>query len=273
MTKTDQTFQQIVWEYYHRHGRHDLPWRLPDPDGAYNSYHILVSEIMLQQTQVPRVLPKYQTFLQTFPDFSALATAPLSDVLMRWSGLGYNRRAKFLWQAAGAVMERYSGRLPDNPADLVALPGIGPNTAGAIMAYAFNRPVLFIETNIRTVYIHHFFADRTGIADKDIAAVLQETLPADNPRQWYWALMDYGTHLKQTVGNVSRASKSYVKQSKFQGSRRQIRGQVLKLLAGGPHALQSLTGSISDDRLTGVLNDLEKEGLIMFSGNAYQLRA
>ncbi len=273
MTKTDRTFQEIVWEYYRQHGRHDLPWRLHDSDGEHNTYHILVSEIMLQQTQVTRVVPKYQAFMQAFPDFRTLAAAPLNSVLMQWSGLGYNRRAKFLWQAAGAIIERHSGRLPDTPTELVALPGIGPNTAGAIQAYAFNQPVIFIETNIRTVYIHHFFADRTGVADKDIAAVLQETLPPENPRQWYWALMDYGTYLKQTVGNVSRASKSYAKQSRFQGSRRQIRGRVLKMLLDGPHTSKELAGRIPDDRLTDVLGDLHKEGLIMLSGNAYQLQS
>lgn len=273
MIKSDQTFQQTVWQYYRRHGRHDLPWRLPDADGAFNPYHILVSEIMLQQTQVPRVLPKYKAFLQVFPDIKTLATAPLSEVLAQWSGLGYNRRAKFLRQAAGTVMQRHRGRLPDTPAELTALPGIGPNTAGAILAYAFNRPVVFIETNIRTVYIHHFFADQTGVADKDLAVLAGETLPHDNVREWYWALMDYGTHLKQTVGNTARASKTYAKQSTFQGSRRQIRGQVLKALLSGPRTTAELAEHIADERLADVLNDLGNEGLVVRLDGAYQLPA
>lgn len=263
-------FQRIVLEYYRQHGRHDLPWRQPRTAGLFDPYAILVSEIMLQQTQVPRVLPKYEAFLARFPSFEALAAAPLADVLIAWNGLGYNRRAKFLWQAAQTVSVEHHGQLPDKHAELVLLPGVGPNTAGAIMAYAFNKPVIFIETNIRTVYIHHFFADRTPVRDKDIADKLATTLP-DNPRQWYWALMDYGTYLKQTVGNVARHSAQYTRQSAFVGSRRQLRGQVLRALQKGGMNGAALQQLLPDERLAGVLSDLVHEAMVTVHNGRYSL--
>lgn len=266
-------FQEIVWGYYRMYGRHDLPWRQPAGDGTYNPYHIVVSELMLQQTQVSRVIPKFEVFIRQFPTWGDLAAASLADVIRAWSGLGYNRRAKFLWQTAQAVTEHYDGVLPQSVKELAALPGIGPNTAGAILAYAFNQPVLFIETNIRTVFIHHFFADQESVADKDLVPYIQGTVPADEVREWYWALMDYGTHLKQTVGNVSRASASYAKQSAFVGSRRQIRGQVLRLLGERMRTSSELSQLITDERLPAVLDDLVNEGFVTANQQHYHLGA
>lgn len=272
MTKTTN-FVSIIWEYYHAHGRHDLPWRQPATGGTFDPYRIVVSELMLQQTQVPRVIPKFEAFMSAYPSFTTLAEAPLAAILVLWSGLGYNRRAKFLWQLAQRVMYDYNGELPETREELVKLPGIGPNTAGAILAYAYNQPALFIETNIRTVYIHHFFGDEKQVADATLAPIIAETLPVDNPREWYWALMDYGTHLKQTVGNHARSSASYVKQSAFEGSRRQIRGQLLRLLADGSRTLEEIEAHITDERLTAVLHDLSVEGFLTNEGDHYQLRA
>lgn len=265
-----QVFQETVLRYYREHGRHDLPWRLPDPGGRFDPYKILVSEIMLQQTQVSRVLPKFLDFITEFPSFDALAASPLADILKAWSGLGYNRRAKFLWQAGRAVHEHFGGRLPDTQATLVALPGVGANTAGAVLAYAFNKPVVFVETNIRTVYIHHFFADALAVRDRDIADLVAATLP-DDPRTWYWALMDYGTYLKQTVGNLSRQSAHYAKQAAFAGSRRQLRGQVLRLLHESGRTYAALHATLPDDRLDSVLQDLAAEALITFKDPHYTL--
>ena len=270
MDKKVGDFRQTVWHYYESHGRHDLPWRLPEADGSFDPYKILVSEIMLQQTQVSRVVPKYRQFLESFPSFAALAAASLGDALRVWSGLGYNRRAKFLWQCAQKVVAEHGGRLPDTSAELVRLPGIGPNTAGAVLAYAFNKPALFVETNIRTVFIHHFFSDQEGVHDREILDLVAATMP-DKPRQWYWALMDYGTFLKQSVGNLNSRSKHYAKQSQFEGSKRQIRGQVLRLLGEGPHTSVDLERAITDPRLAGVLKDLVDEGLIAQEINIYPL--
>jgi A/G-specific adenine glycosylase len=272
MTKPDITsFQDTVWNHYQQSGRHDLPWRKPEADGSFDPYKILVSELMLQQTQVPRVIPKFEAFTAAYPSFEALAVAPLSDVLKQWSGLGYNRRAKFLSQTAQLVTNQFAGKLPSSHTELISLPGIGHNTAGAIRAYAFNEPVVFVETNIRTVFIHHFFPGEEKVHDNALLPLIEASNPADQTRSWYWALMDYGTHLKQTVGNVSKSSSSYVKQSAFKGSRRQIRGQVLRLLAEGPYSLQQLSGKVTDARLASVLDDLEREGFIERDGSHYQL--
>lgn len=261
-SQTTAKFNELLWDFYAQNGRLLLPWRQPEADGSFNPYKILVSELMLQQTQVARVTPKFNEFLMKFPTVDTLAQAPLSDVLKVWSGLGYNRRAKFLWQAAQRIQDQGGGIFPTSLEALVLLPGVGPNTAGAIMAYAYNQPVVFIETNIRTVYIHHFFADQTDVPDKAIRELVAATLDHEHPREFYWALMDYGTHLKQTIGNASRHSKSYSKQSKFEGSRRQVRGQVLRTLAQGAMTTPELAADIADERLEAVLQDLLKEGLI-----------
>lgn len=257
-----RAFQRIVRGYYANSGRHDLPWRLPGPDGTFDPYSILVSEVMLQQTQVSRVIPKFQGFIAQFPTARILAEASLGEVLIAWSGLGYNRRAKFLWQAAGRIMYHFGGIVPQSHQDLVTLPGIGSNTAGATIAYAFNKPVVYIETNIRTVFIHHFYKDQASIPDTHILELVKATLPKTDVRAWYWALMDYGTHLKQTVGNASQRSKVYAKQSAFHGSRRQIRGKIIKLLTTGAYTKAQLVQEIGDERVPAILEDLSREGLV-----------
>lgn len=259
-------FQTEVWDYYHAHGRDELPWR-----SAIDAYHIAVSELMLQQTQVGRVILKYRQFLEQFPSVHDLAAAPLGDVLRAWNGLGYNRRAKFLWQAARQVVKDHGGIFPDQPDELITLPGIGRNTAGAILAYAYDRPVVFIETNIRTVFIHHFFNDQANVTDKAILELVAGTLDKEHPREWYWALMDYGSYLKQMVGNLNRLSKTYARQPAFQGSRRQIRGRVLKMLGTGPFTRTQLEEEIQDERLADVLKDLVDEQLVRRRGQTYHL--
>lgn len=249
-------FREVVWDYFCTH-RRDMPWR-DDP----SPYHVLVSELMLQQTQVSRVLPKYQDFMARFALIQDLAAAPLADVLSTWSGLGYNRRAKFLHSAAQRVVSDFGGKLPESREELVSLPGIGPNTAGAILAYAFNQPVVFIETNIRTVLFHHFFADRSDVDDRELLPILRQACDLEHPREWYWALMDYGTHLKQTAGGKISQSKHYARQSKFEGSRRQVRGRVLRELTSGARSVVELVELLADERAQSVIDDLHREGLI-----------
>jgi A/G-specific adenine glycosylase len=256
-------FRAAVWEHYQTHGRHDLPWRRPNRAGRFDPYGIMVSEIMLQQTQVGRVIRKYREFLRRFPTLETLAAAPLGSALKAWSGLGYNRRAKFLHQAAGQIVRRRGGQFPDSVEELTKLPGIGPNTAGAIMAYAFNRPAVFIETNIRTVFIHHFFHDRTGVGDREILELAAETLDERWPREWYWALTDYGAYLKQTVGNLNRRSRAYTRQSKFEGSKRQLRGHIIRLLTQNAYSERQLHSVVADSRLPTVLRELAAENLII----------
>jgi A/G-specific adenine glycosylase len=260
-------FRRLVWDYYSVHAR-VLPWRVPEQGGEFSGYKILVSEVMLQQTQVRRVIPKYQAFLEQFPEVEALAKAPLSEVLIAWSGLGYNRRAKYLHDAVkmlANVPEPWSIDV------LKSLKGIGPNTAAAVCVYTYNQPQIFIETNIRSVYIHYFFADQVAVTDKAILSEVTTSLDDDNPREWYWALMDYGNHLKSITGNTERRAKAYAKQSTFIGSRRQLRGLVIRELGSGAQTLRRLQTTAIDDRLEGVLNDLVQEGLVAKQGNNYSL--
>jgi A/G-specific adenine glycosylase len=270
VTKNEQQFVDVVWLYYKDLGRHDLPWR---KKAHQKPYDILVSEVMLQQTQVPRVVPKYQAFLKRWPSARALANAPLGDVLRAWQGLGYNSRAKRLWECAQVVTNERNGRWPRTYEALLELPGIGPYTAAAVMAFAYNEPVPLIETNVRTVYIHHFFNDQTDVADKDILRYVSRTIPDDNPREWYAALMDYGTHLKQTHGNNISKSKHYKKQSTFKGSDRQIRGTILRALIEQPLSKRALITKVEFERERTVeqLRKLEAEGLVVKTGRLYRL--
>ena len=262
---TDAEFREVVWEYWREHGRQGLPWR-EDP----SPYNVVVSELMLQQTQVDRVVPKFIEFVERFPDFPALAGASLSDVLVAWQGLGYNRRAKYLHELAKEVASL--GALPDTLEELVKLPGIGTNTAGAILAYAFDRPVVYIETNIRTVYLHHFFADRVDVDDKELLAIVERTLDRDEPRAWYGALMDYGTYLKRHGFGRNNASRHYKKQSKFEGSVRQVRGAILRALVMGSLTFKELKKAVSaDERFEAALGQLKDELLVIEDDGRYNL--
>ena len=253
------TFQTKILAYAAAHKR-DLPWRTPylqpDNQGYLDFYRVFLSEVMLQQTQVPRVIQKYHEFLDAFPTMFALAHATLPDVLRVWQGLGYNRRGKCLWQAA-QKLQTTNYKLHLNPAELDALPGIGPATAASIYCFAYNKPTVFIETNIRKVFIFHFFPDRDEVEDADLIPLVRETLDTINPREWYYALMDYGSYLSKMVPNPNRRSKHYVRQSKFEGSDRQVRGRLLRdHLVGKKIVLQN-------ERERTIWKTLQSEGLIV----------
>lgn len=218
---------------------------------------------MLQQTQVARVIPKFAAFIAAFPDSKTLAAAPLADVLVLWSGLGYNRRAKFLHESAKMIEREFGGTMPATLAELQTLPGVGANTAGAIMTYAYNQPVPFVETNVRTVYLHHFFVDETEVTDAQIRDLLQKTLPPNSPREFYWALMDYGTHLKAAGVRNNAKSRHYKKQSALEGSLRQMRGQIVRDLTARDLAITELLDRYGDDaRFAPAFEGLQKDGLI-----------
>lgn len=261
-----RAFRKKVYAYYEREGR-DLPWRK-----TRNSYRILLSEIMLQQTQVERVLEKYKELLAAFPDFPALAKAPLRKLLSVWQGLGYNRRALALRALAQKVVADHRGRLPSEPEKLLALPGVGKYTAGAIAAFAFNKPVVFMDTNIRRVYIHEFFHDRENIHDEELIPLVERTLDTANSRKWYNALMDYGAMLKRDGVNPNRRSVHYTRQSPFENSNRQARGRILKVLvAGAPLTPAQLIERLGMDleRVKKNLADLQQEGFIRKKGKTY----
>lgn len=263
-----KAFQQKIYDYYSLHFR-DLPWRQ-----TTNPYHIVVSEMMLQQTQVERVKDKYAEFIGTFPDFETLAGATLKEVLAVWQGLGYNRRALALKQLAEKVMEIYGGELPRDRDRLCALPGIGKTTAGEILAFAFNIPTSFIETNIRRVFIQEFFDGVEHVNDKIIMPLVEATLDRGNPREWYWALMDYGSILKKKVENPNRRSAHYTRQSPFEGSDRRIRGIILRtILKRTTVTERDLREEVGVDqgRLIGILKKMEGEGLVRERDGLYSI--
>jgi len=259
-------FRNTIWDFYKKHGR-SMPWR-----GERDPFKVLVSEIMLQQTQVFRVIPKYNQFIKTFPNIGTLAKAPLSDVLTHWSGLGYNRRALFLQKMAREVVLKHKGVLPQEIEQLILLPGIGKATAGSISAFAFNKPVVFVETNIRRVFIHFFFPNKKKVSDKEIMVLVEKTLDRKNPRLWYYALMDYGAMLKETIANPNKRSLHYTKQSKFTGSNREIRGAIIKYITKYKKAsikkfIQQL--SFDRERLDVALVGLMREGMIAKKKGVY----
>jgi len=259
-------FKKAVWSHYRAHGR-DMPWRRD-----HRAYYVVVSEIMLQQTQVSRVVPKFQSFVRRFPDWAHLARASVADVLREWSGLGYNRRALWLKRIAEHVVTSPTGELPRTYEDLRELPGIGPNTAGSILAFASDIPHPFIETNIRSAYIHFFFKDtRNKIQDTNIMRLIEETLKdtyiQKRAREWHYALMDYGSHLKSLHPNPSRKSARHVRQSPFKGSNREQRSRLLKAIMAGPFVPVKLSAR---DRAN--LAALEREGFIEKRGKNYAIR-
>lgn len=249
----------------------DLPWRCVD-----DPYAVMVSEVMLQQTQVSRVAKYWERFLSSFPTVDALAAASTSDVLDHWQGLGYNRRALALKRAADLVSSRMDGILPHTVEELVALPGVGPATAAGVMAFAYRLPSVYIETNVRTVFLHELFPDHEKVSDRMLEPYVRQTCPgfgvdeaakatrlqrsgdfgtrgdassrnevacaglgdpSEDARAWYYALLDYGAHLKTQVANPSRRSAHYARQSAFEGSHRQKRSFILKLALSSPEGV------------------------------------
>ncbi len=262
-------FQDLIWNFYKSYKR-DFAWR-----ETTNPYYIFISEVCLQQTQTSRVVEKYAELIQKFPTVKTLADAPFIEVLRVWSGLGYNRRAKYLQESAKIIIEKYNGEFPNNIELLDELPGIGVNTAAAIVVYSFNIPTVFIETNIRRVFIYHFFENEEAVSDTEILKLVEQTLDTKNPREWYWALMDYGSYLSKVVTNPNRKSKNYAKQSKFEGSVRQVRGSILKvLLSEGSITKIELIKKVSGNKnhFDTALTQLLSEKFIMRKGRKITLQ-
>lgn len=266
--RTILQFQKTILEWHKKYGRHDLPWRK-----TKNPYRILASEIMLQQTQVDRVIPKYKSFLKKFPNAETLAKAPMANVLKEWKGLGYNRRGMFLKRAAEKIVSDFHGTIPRSPASIELLPGVGTYTARAVAVFSFNTPEIFIETNIRRIFIHFFFKNRHSVSDSEILPLIEKTLWHKDPREWYSALMDYGASQFKSMKNPNKKSKHYTKQSRFEGSPRYARSHILdhilykervslkdmlSFFKDDPH----MKSYLSEEALGAILQKMAHEGLL-----------
>lgn len=271
LKKTDlNKFRELILTHYRRHGR-IFPWRL-----SRDPYEVAVSEFMLQQTGVERVLKKYPPFIAAFPTAAALAEAPLKEVLALWSGLGYNRRALSLKEFAVRVTCKFAGEVPRDPEVLISFPGIGPYTSCSIPAFAYNLPTVFIDTNIRRVFLHFFFTDQEAVHDREIFPLIEETLDHLDPRTWYSALMDYGTYLKTLYPNPNRRSAHYSRQVPFEGSARQIRGRIVALLSessGGPRSVEAIAAAtgFSYDKVADAARRLMAEGFVAEEAGMYRI--
>ena len=269
-------FRARVWEQGRSHHR-DLPWRYIE-----DAYAVLVSEVMLQQTQVKRVLDYWPRFLALFPTIDALAAAGTSDVLEQWQGLGYNRRALALKRCADICAAENGGRLPETVDELVRLPGIGPATAAGVVAFAYDRPALYLETNVRTVFLHELFPGEDGVKDAALRPLVEFSCPADHARDWYYALLDYGAHLKATLPNPSRRSAHHTRQSAFEGSRRQKRAELTRIvLAAGAEGIDASKAAsllneserkagrvnVSEEEIASIIDDLAAEGFFKRTGS------
>ncbi|MFX0104658.1 MAG: A/G-specific adenine glycosylase [Candidatus Hodarchaeota archaeon] len=253
-------FQKIIYEYYKNHKR-KFPFR-----ENFTPYRVLISEIMLQQTQAARVSGKFVKFITKFPDFLSLSKASLEQILKEWKGLGYNRRAIALKKIAEIIINKFNGKLPKSVEELKVFPQIGHNTASSIITFAFNKPTVFIETNIRRVFIYFFFPNKKNVKDKEILPIIKKTVDKTSSRDWYYALMDYGVMLKKTHPELSNKSAHYRKQAPFRGSTRQIRGLLLEMLINDSiikiAEIQKKLKINDSIKIMKILNQLQKEGFI-----------
>ena len=247
-------FQDFIYSYY-KSKKRKFPFR-----ENITPYKVVVSEIMLQQTQTNRVAEKFVEFIKRFPNFKSLSQASVKELLSTWQGLGYNRRAIALKKIAERIMNEFNGQVPKDLELLTSLPQIGHNTASSILSFAYNIPTYFIETNIRRVYIYFFFPGKREINDKEIMEIVKLTIDKDNPRDWYYALMDFGVMLKKTHPELNKRSAHYRKQSKFDGSTRQVRGKILKLLLEKPLSINDIIDKINFDKkkVLEILNTLKR---------------
>lgn len=271
-----EEFSATVWERGRELYR-DLPWR-----DTHDPYAILLSEVMLQQTQVSRVMGRWEQWLETFPTIADLASAPLPPVLELWQGMGYNRRALNLKRCAEEVVAMHDGVVPSDKKALLGLPGIGPSTSAGVRIFAFRQPDMYLETNVRAVFIHELFPGRESVADKELVSLVEATCPQDaRVRAWYYALLDYGAYLKKTMPNPTRRSKHYTRQSKFEGSHRQKRAYLLRHVIDDALSTEDLARDLAQsERASGrqepsveevraILDELEREGFVMRRGDAW----
>jgi A/G-specific adenine glycosylase len=271
----------------------DLPWR-----ASRDPWAVLVSEVMAQQTQVDRVVPKWHDFLDRWPDATSCAAAELADILLVWSGLGYPRRARNLQAAATAIVERHGGEVPDDRQALEALPGVGPYTATAVLAFAFERDVGVVDTNIARVLARSV---GRGLTAREAREIAETSVPDGEGWWWNQTLMEVGARCCRprvpqcdacplarrcswllaghpepdpAVGSALVSGR----QARFEGSQRQVRGRVLGALAGGPASLDSLIEElvgtralVEADAVVAAVASLVADGLVSAEGECFRL--
>lgn len=262
-------FRSSILDFHAHHGRR-FAWReTSDP------YRILLSEVMLQQTQTSRVEPKYEQFLSLWPDFSSLAKAPLDELLFHWKGLGYNRRALNLRKSA-ALTEQWGWTIPPDEKAISSLPGVGKATTAALLAFAYQMQSIYLETNIRRVLLTCFYPEAEHVKDKELEQLLALLVAGiEDVKSWYYALMDYGVLLKALLPNANTRSAHYTRQSAFENSNRQIRGQLIHLLADtgakDSREIVSILSRFDEERILSCLADLQKEGFVQECGGVYRI--
>lgn len=264
------SFVQFILGFYKQYGR-TFAWRQTS-----DAYRILLSEVMLQQTQTTRVQPKYTLFLSIWPDFEALAKTSLDELLFHWKGLGYNRRALNLLKSARAT-EAWNWTIPNDRTIIASLPGVGKATTAALLSFCYNERAIYLETNIRRVLLHCFYPESMGIADKELELLLAKLCDeVDDYKTWYYALMDYGVLLKTLVPNANVRSAHYSKQGKFENSNRQIRGQLIHLLSDtGPkqaEVILQLLSRFEEERVMDCLDQLKAEGFVQETEQVYSIK-
>lgn len=261
-------FQEKVLSFY-KENKRDLPWRrTTDP------YAILVSEVMLQQTQVDRVVSYYQEWLRQWPTIQDLANAERADVLQRWMGLGYNNRAVNLHKASQFIVERFDGGVKNALGSGMKIPGIGPYTEKAVKIFAFNENLATVDTNIRRILIHEFSPQET-LSDADVHSLAEQCLPKGQSRDWHNALMDYGS-LVLTSKKTGISPKTA--QSTFEGSDRQYRAKILRHLLAHQREtftidrLQEILSFPERRRLQTILEGMIKDDLLLCENERYSLK-
>jgi len=249
--------------------KRDLPWR-----HSRDPYAILLAEVMLQQTQVDRVIPKWHAWLARFPTLAELARASRADAIRAWQGLGYNLRAVRLHEIACAVVERHDGKLPNDVAGLLALKGIGRYTAGAVACFAYEQPVAMVDTNIRRVLSRVF-----EVRPAEVEALAVRVVPQQAAYAWNQALMDLGATLcgskralclvcplvSDCAGPGPNGTSAAKPASEFRGSRRFYRGRIVEALRDAPSgmSLRALCVAIGGPEVRNLVQKLAADGLVV----------
>lgn len=255
-------FQEKIFNWW-KENKRDLPWRK-----TTNPYYIMVSEVMLQQTQVTRTIQKYLEFIKKFPTLQSLASALPAEVLAIWSGLGYNRRALWLQQAAQQIIEK--GSFPETPKELEKLKGIGPYTARSILIFAMNKDYPTVDTNIRRILIAEGFAEEST-QEKELFQIAEKLAPKGKSRDWHNALMDYGS---QVLTVAKTGIKPVTTQKKFSESKRYYRGKIVKILIKKQKQTKEQLlkeCKLEEKELDEILELLVKDGLIVEINEQYYL--